>query len=118
MAPYMAEELWSVIARNEMTKQSRTGSPRSARDDTPISVHIAQWPEAEEKYLVEEKIKIMISVNGKIRGELEIDAVNSAKQNEIIEMAKNMEKIKPWIEGKKIIKEIYVQGRILNLVVS
>lgn len=100
--PYLAEELWSQIKS----------------DDDAKSVHIAQWPEADEKYLIQDKVKVVISVNGKVRGDVEIDVAEKDEKEKIIEVAKNLEKIKPWIEGKTILKEVYVPGRILNLVVS
>lgn len=100
-APYMAEELWSVIG-----------------DDTYVSVHISGWPKVEEKYLIEEKITLAISVNGKVRGEMEIDVALKENKDEVLKLAKEVQKIKPWIEGKTILKEVYVPGRILNLVVS
>jgi leucyl-tRNA synthetase len=56
-APYIAEEVWSKVREKE---------------DTP-SVHKAKWPEVNPKYLVEEKVKVAVAVNGKVRDEIELE---------------------------------------------
>lgn len=105
LAPYMAEELWNQI-----------------REETdPISVHVADWPKAEEKYLVEDTITIVVAVNGKGRGQMQVDSSKVQKvesKGEIIAKAKELETVKKWIEGKKIVREIYVEGKMVNLVVE
>ena len=104
-APYMAEELWSRL---------RQGS------DEPQSVQAALWPKYEEKYLVKDKVKIPVAVNGKVRGEIEIDNQRSGNefQKEILEEVRKLEEIKKWIDGRIIVKEIYVRGKMVNLVVK
>jgi len=100
-APYMAEEMWASCAKA-----------------SEGSVHQQQWPEVDEKYLVDEKIKIAVSINGKLRSVIEIDSARQAESQEVIAIAKQDSKIKPWIDSKEIIKEIYVPGRVVNLVVK
>jgi len=100
-APYTTEELWASCAK---------------ASEGCNSIHIAQWPVAEDKYLTEDKIKIMISVNGKVRDEL---IINSAEQNDketLLKMARESEKMQKWLEGKKIIKEIYIPAKMINFV--
>jgi len=105
MAPYMAEELWSF-------DKLRT------KDDVQ-SVHIAQWPVADPKYLVEETVTIAVAVNGKVRDQLSINNYQlRIKKEEILKQAKELEKIKKWLEGKEIVKEIYISGRMINIVVK
>lgn len=101
-APYTAEELWSKA--------------RGEKDE--ISVHIAKWPVVEEKYLVEDKIKVAVAINGKVRDEIEINTDDKEKQVEIIQLAKGTEKIKSWLLDKKIVKEIYIPGKMVNFVVT
>lgn len=101
-APYTTEELWASCAKVS---------------EGCNSVHVAQWPVAEDKYLIEDQIKIMISVNGKVRDEL---IINSAEQNDketILKMARESEKMQKWFEGKKIIKEIYIPTKMINFVI-
>lgn len=99
LAPYMSEEWWS-----------RLGGEGD-------SVHVSRWPEVEEKYLIEEKVKVAVAINGKVRVVLEIDKEEVSKQEVVIKKAIEEERISKWLQGKKIVKEIYVPGKMLNLVV-
>ena len=103
-APYMAEELWSF-------DKLRT-------KDDPISVHIAKWPEVNKEYLVEETVIIPVSINGKRRDEMTLDRLKVEDSEGVIKIAKEREGVKKWIEGKKVIREVYVPGRMINLVVE
>lgn len=105
MAPYTAEELWSAYIKD-------------GEGDEPISVHMTEWPEVDEKSLVKEKITIAIAVNGKVRFELEINSNEVNEQQKILELAKEQEKIKVWTNGKEILREIYIPGKMVNLVVK
>jgi leucyl-tRNA synthetase len=100
LAPYMSEEWWNRLA----------GEGKS--------VHVSRWPEVEEKYLIEEKVKVAVAINGKVRVVLEIDKDEVAKQEVVIKKAMEEEKVSKWLQGKKIVKEIYVPGKMLNLVIS
>jgi len=73
------------------------------------------WPKANEKYLIAEKITIAIQINGKTRDTIEINA--TAAQNDV-EAAAKTEKITSQIAGMEIVKVIYVAGRIVNFVVK
>jgi leucyl-tRNA synthetase len=101
-APYTAEEVWSKVREKEDT----------------VSVHEAGWPSVNQKYLVEDKVKVAVAINGKVRDEIEMENERLTDSKEIIEAAKETEKIKKWIEGKEIIKEIYVPGKMVNLVIK
>ena len=109
-APYTAEELWSVIWKRENNKNKI--------DNTYTSIHVAQWPEADEQYLIEDKIMVAIAINGKVRDQLEISNEIKDKQLEVIKLARETEKIKKWISGKVIVKEIYVPGKMINFVIK
>jgi len=104
-APYMAEELWALL------------HPVGVSEGY-TSVHIAQWPKADPQYLIEDKIKVAIAINGKVRDQLEIDNEIKDKQIEVIKLAKETEKIKKWISGKVIVKEIYIEGKMINFVIK
>jgi leucyl-tRNA synthetase len=56
-------------------------------------------------------------VNGKVRDQLTM--VNDKRQmrEEVIRQAKDLEKIKKWLEGKEVIRKIYIVGKMINLVV-
>ena len=72
----------------------------------------------EEKYLIENTINMPVAINGKVREQLLIDRAQVTNKKEIIEEAKRLEKIKEWIGGKEIVNEIYVPGKMVNLVVK
>jgi len=97
LAPHIAEELWVRLG----------GEP---------GILNSGWPEAEEHYLLEETVKLMVQVNGKLRGELQLP--KDVDKATALHQAKMLEKVASYLEGKSIVKEIYVPGRIVNLVVK
>ena len=80
------------------------------------SVFFAPWPEFEEKMVVDDEVTIWVQVMWKVRWEITI-WVNEDKES-VLEKAKSNESVKKWLEGKEIVKEIYVPGKILNIVVK
>jgi leucyl-tRNA synthetase len=80
------------------------------------SVFFAKWPEVDESLLVENTIKIAVQVLWKVRWTIEI-WVNESKDS-VLEKARNNEDVVKWLEGKNLVKEIYVPGKIVNLVVK
>ncbi len=97
LAPHMAEELWQRLG-NE------------------TSLAYEPWPTVEEKWLVDESIKLAVQVNGKVRSTISVPA--DASKEAIIEAAKADEKVDRHVEGKEIRREIYVPGRLVNIVVG
>ncbi|WP_269526645.1 leucine--tRNA ligase [Coraliomargarita parva] len=95
LAPHIAEELWE-----------RLGHSGSIVD--------AGWPACDESKLVEDTIKIVFQVNGKYRGDAQLPA--DVSKNDAIAAAKAHERVIPHIEGKEIKREIYVPGKIVNIV--
>ncbi len=97
-APHLAEELWQ---ENLWNKES---------------IFNASWPEYDEKLVVDDTIKIAVQVLWKLRWTIEISK-DEAKDS-VLEKAKNNSDVAKWLEGKNIVKEIYVPGKIVNLVVK
>ncbi len=93
VAPHITEELWQIIG----------GEGR---------VYLNTWPEYDEAKTVESTVEIAVQVNGKTRATLKIGK-EDAKDDVL---AKAKETIADKLEGKNIIKEIYVPGRIVNIV--
>jgi leucyl-tRNA synthetase len=94
--PYLAEELWERVGQ-------------------PYSVHQQQWPQWDEALAKEDVIEIAVQVNGKVRDKLALPAdvdADTAKAQ-----AKAGDGVKKYIDGKQIVKEIYVPGRLINIVV-
>lgn len=65
---------------------------------------------------VKDSIKIIININGKKRGEIEV-AINASK-DEILAQAKQSDVAKKWTDGKEIVKEIVVPNKLVNIVVK
>lgn len=103
LAPYMAEELWS-------TTQGTT--------DKMKSVHVADWPIADANYLVDERVTVVVAINGKLRDQIVVDREKAGDEKTMIELAMESDKIKAWLVGKQIVKKIFVPGRMVNIVVS
>ena len=93
VAPHITEELWQIIG----------GEGR---------VYETAWPEYDEAKTVESTVEIAVQINGKTRATMMIGK-DDAKDDVI---AKAKETIADKLEGKNIIKEIYVPGRIVNIV--
>jgi len=97
VAPHVSEELWSIMGFGGMITEQT-------------------WPKYDPNKVVDDVIELAVQVNGKVRGliSLPIDAtVEVAK-----ELAMADEKIKMFLEGKTIVKEIFVAGKIYNIVVK
>ena len=93
VAPHITEELWQIIGGEGRVYQNT-------------------WPEYDEAKTVESTVEIAVQVNGKTRATLKIGK-EDAKDDVL---AKAKETIADKLEGKNIIKEIYVSGRIVNIV--
>ena len=58
-----------------------------------------------------------MAVNGKVRSEIKIETKEVSNKNKIIDLAKKDKRIKKWLSGGRIVKEIYVPGKMINFVV-
>ena len=76
----------------------------------------AEWPEYDESKCVDESVEIVVQVNGKIKAKLNIPV--DADKEAVLDLAKNDENVKKAIDGMKIIKEIVVPKKLVNLVVK
>lgn len=76
----------------------------------------AEWPEYDESKCVDESVEIVVQVNGKIKAKLNIPV--DADKDAVLDLAKDDENVKKTIDGMKIIKEIVVPKKLVNLVVK
>ena len=95
-APHVTEEMWEKCGFGKML----------AADGV--------WPAYDEAKCVDDTIEIVVQINGKIRAKLNVPA--DIEQAEALALAKEDEKIKDELQGKNIIKEIYVKGKLVNIV--
>ena len=96
-APHMTEELWETMGYGGQLAH-------------------AKWPAYDPAKCVEATVEIVVQVNGKIRARLTIPA--AAQTADAIAAAKADEKIAAEIAGRQLVKELYVPGKLVNLVVK
>ena len=94
-APHIAEELWA-----------RIGNKPSIVD--------ACWPKYDKAEIETSKHTVIVQVNGKLRAEYIVDS--NISEDEIFEMAMSNDTVKKFVNGKNILRKIYVKGKILNIV--
>ncbi len=97
MIPHLAEECWSMCGNK-----------------TTLSTE--PWPDVDTKFLIQEKIKVVIQINGKRRADIET-AIDTSEE-EIMEEIKKIASVNDQIKGSTIIKKIFIPNKILNVVIS
>ncbi len=95
-APYIADELWHQLGHED-------------------SVHVDHWPQWDDKYLVSDTVTVVVQVNGKVRANIDMPA--GSDQESVEAAAKKDQKVAGYLEGQTIKKVIYVQDKILNIVI-
>jgi leucyl-tRNA synthetase len=96
-APHLAEELWQQKGHS-------------------YSIHNQSWPRWDEELAKEEEVTLVVQVNGKLRDRITVPA--SITEAQAKEKALASQKVKVHLEGKKVLKTIYVPGRLVNIVVK
>ncbi len=95
-APHITEEMYSNLYGGILSEQ--------------------QWVKYDEKLCVDSVIEVAVQVNGKIKAKINVPA--EAEQDEVLGLAKAEAAVAAAIDGKNIVKEIYVKGRLVNIVVK
>ena len=96
IAPHICEEIWEMFGHTE-------------------TIAFESWPTYDEAKCVDDEIEIAIQINGKVKEKLVVAA--DAENDTVIAAAKALDKVAEAIEGKTIVKELYVKGRLVNIVV-
>ncbi|NOS85317.1 MAG: leucine--tRNA ligase [Ignavibacteria bacterium] len=96
-APHLAEELWSRLGNNG-------------------TITFEKWPEFDPAKVQKNVVTIIGQINGKVRSKIE--AETDTPDEKLIELMKQDEKIKTYIDGKQIVKEIVVKNKLVNIVVK
>ncbi len=97
VSPHITEELWQMLGFEGMLYET-------------------EWPTWDEEKTIDDVVEIAVQINGKVRGQMVISADATAEQ--VREQFNDDERLIGFVEGKQIIKEIYVPGRIYNVVVK
>lgn len=96
-APHIAEEIWHMMGFNE-------------------TIFYERYPEYDEKYIHFEEVEIPVQVNGKVRGRIKI--MKGAGKEVAFRQALQDDRVKSYIEGNSVQNVVYVQDRLLNIVIK
>ncbi|MEG0076050.1 MAG: class I tRNA ligase family protein, partial [Eubacterium sp.] len=97
VAPHITEELWEIV-------------------EFEGTLHESAWPLHDEAKTVDDVIEMAVQINGKVRGKITLPA--DADKDAAKAIALGHDNIRSYVDGKKIVKEIFVPGKIFNLVVK
>ncbi|WP_303835249.1 leucine--tRNA ligase [Ruminococcus flavefaciens] len=95
ITPHMGEEIWSILGHSD-------------------TIAFESWPVYDEELCKEDTIEIVVQVNGKVKAKLNI--VADEDKDKVMEMAMSDDKVKESIDGKTIVKQIYVPNKLVNIV--
>ena len=98
-APHIAEELWQRLGHEN-------------------TLAYEPWPEYDEKYLVQDRVEVVIQINGKVRSKMVLPTNEAADRNVLQEKALQLEDVQKRIEGKTVRKVISVPGKLVNIVAN
>ncbi|GAB4126656.1 MAG: leucine--tRNA ligase [Ignavibacteriales bacterium] len=98
LAPHFAEESWQMLGHDKSIFETNV------------------WFEADKSAVTEDEVNIAVQINGKLRATICM-AINS-DESQVKAAAYENEAVKKWIDGKQIVKEIFVKNKILNVVVK
>jgi leucyl-tRNA synthetase len=96
-APHITEELWAATGHTDM-------------------ISMLPWPSFDAELAREEEATVVVQINGKMRGA--INVAHGSEQDKVYEIATQEEKIRKYLEGKVIVKKIFVPDKLLNIVVK
>jgi leucyl-tRNA synthetase len=95
-APYVCEELWSRMGHKD-------------------SIFKQSWPVADQDFIKEDMVELVIQVNGKLRDKISVPA--GIDQEKAVELAKAAKIVQQWIDGKPIKNTVYIKDRLINFVI-
>ena len=94
--PHVTEELWSLLGEKD-------------------TIAYEKWPSYDENKIKNDSYEMVVQINGKVRGKIEVDS--SLNENEMIDIAKTIPNVKINLENKEIIKVITVPKKLVNIVI-
>ena len=97
VCPHVTEELWEKLGHNE-------------------SIANSNWPTYDESLTKDDTYEMVVQVNGKVRGKMEVST--SATKEEMLELAKEIDNVKNYLDGHEVVKEIVVPQKLVNIVIK
>ncbi len=95
--PFLADYLWKQLGKEGYTINY-------------------PYPNYDESLLIEKEKEIPVQINGKVRATINVPT--DATQQEVIKIALENENVRKWVEGKEVVKTIFIQGKILNIIIK
>ncbi len=95
--PHITEELWSLLGEKD-------------------TIAYSKWPTYDESKIKDETYEMVVQINGKVRGKIEVDS--NLTNDEMVEIAKTIPNVKNNLDGKEIVKVITVPKKLVNIVVK
>lgn len=96
-APHITNELWEKLGNKNLIEKEK-------------------WPKYNKKLLIQDKITYVVQVNGKVRANIIASA--DSKEDDIAQLAKEDKKVASYLEDAEIVKQIFVEGRLINFVIK
>ena len=97
IAPFVTEEIWNKLGHND-------------------TISYEPWPTFDESKMIEDTFEMVVQVNGKVRGKIEVDS-NTSEEN-MKKLAKEVENVKNYLDGHEIIKEIVIPKKLVSFVIK
>ena len=97
VCPHVTEELWEKLGHTE-------------------SIANSNWPTYDESLTKDDTYEMVVQVNGKVRGKMEVST--SATKEEMLELAKEIDNVKNYLDGREVVKEIVVPQKLVNIVIK
>ena len=97
VCPHVTEELWEKLGHTE-------------------SIANSIWPTYDESLTKDDTYEMVVQVNGKVRGKMEVST--SATKEEMLELAKEIDNVKNYLDGHEVVKEIVVPQKLVNIVIK
>ena len=97
IAPHLSSEWWERLGERGSLLETR-------------------WPAFDEALATSPRVTLVVQVNGRVRGRLDLE--RGTGESAAVDLARRDDKIRPWVEGKTVLRAVYVPDRLLNLVVQ
>lgn len=98
LAPHITEEVWHEFFKEEE------------------SIAFSKWPSYDENKIVDCEFTMVVQINGKVRGKILVSSTTT--EDEMLEIAKSIDNVKSYLEGKEIIKVITIPKKLINIVIK
>jgi len=123
-APHLTEELYQKLknlprSETKFLLRGQNSKLKSTTQSSKVpkfkSIFQEKWPKYDPKLIEEEKITLVIQINGKVRDKIEVE--KGISENKAKKLALSQSKIQKWLQNKKIKKAIFIKDKLINFVV-